>query len=527
MELPLTIPSILEFSATYHGDTEIVSWHGGARRNSTYSQTLPRVHRLANALLQLGISRGDRVGTLAFNDLRHFELYYAIPWIGAVCHTINPRLSASDLRYVIEHAQDKLLFVDQRLLPVLAEAVHDYPADRIIVLEDGSDLAEKLGYEQLIEASADGAPSVEISETDASGLCYTSGTTGRPKGVLYSHRSTVLFALTMCTANSTAVCALDSVMPAVPMFHVNAWGMPHAAPMAGARLVLPGADLSGPHLAKLFNDENVSLAIGVPTIWSNLLLHLDQTGMTLPAGARLGVGGSAPSRTMIEQFEDRYGVTMLQGWGMTETSPTGAVGIAHNATPSLSPEERRDLTHKQGHALWGVQMRLVDDDRKEIERDGLHMGRLQVRGHWVVERYFNHIDSDSFESGWFDTGDIATLDHRGFLTLTDRAKDIIKSGGEWISSVTLEDIAQSHPAVAEAAAVALPDTKWQERPFVVVVLKPGRSASDKDILALYEGAVPKWWRPDGVIFAASLPRNATGKVLKRDLRQTLAMSPAV
>lgn len=524
MQLPLTIPSILEFAAARHGDTEIVSCHGRAKRRSTYRATLSRVHRLANALLHLGIRKGDMIGTLAFNDLRHLELYYAIPYVGAICHTINPRLAAADLRYIVEHAGDKLLFVDQRLKPVLTEAVPDFPSERIVVLEEEPETSSGLRYEHLVASSLEDTPTIQIDENDASGLCYTSGTTGRPKGVLYSHRSTVLFALTMCTANSTAVSALDTVMPAVPMFHVNAWGMPHAAPMAGSKLVLPGADLSGAHLGRLFNEENVSLAIGVPTIWNNLLLHLEQSGDILPKGVRLGVGGSAPSRKMVDDFEDRYGVTMLQGWGMTETSPTGAAGIAHHATSALSRKEKRDLTHKQGHSLWGVEMRLIDDDGKEVASDD--MGRLQVRGHWVVERYFNDADTSSFTDGWFDTGDIATLDPRGFLTLTDRAKDIIKSGGEWISSVTLENIAQSHPAVADAAAIAVPDATWQERPFLVVVLKPGCSASVEDILSLYEGAVPKWWKPDGVMFAQGLPRNATGKVLKRDLRQSLSPASA-
>ncbi|MCC8960759.1 long-chain fatty acid--CoA ligase [Bradyrhizobium sp. Pear76] len=527
MHLPLTIPSLLAFAASRHRDTEVVSCHSGGRHRRSYGEVWGRVNRLAKALLELGVRRGDRVGTIAYNDSRHFELYYAVPSIGAVCHTINPRLDPENLRYVVAHADDRLLFVDARLLDAVLGALPDYPLQRLIALEDAAQPARPatLRYEDLLTAQSDAALNIAIGEEEASGLCYTSGTTGRPKGVLYSHRSTVLFALAMCSANSTAVSALDAVLPAVPMFHVNAWGMPHAAPMAGAKLVLPGADLSGRHLATLFNEEQVSLAIGVPTIWNGLLEHLGGSGDRLPAGIRLGVGGSALPRKMIDAFEGMHGATMIHGWGMTETSPTGAAGIAHHASRALPVEDLRTLRETQGHALWGIDLRLVDDDSGEVAADGKTAGHLQVRGHWVANAYFNEPQHDAFRDGWFDTGDIATIDERGFLTLTDRAKDIIKSGGEWISSVALENIAQTHPAITEAAVIAVPHPKWQERPLLIAVRAQSSEITEAELLGHFDDKVPSWWRPDAVMFATALPRNGNGKVIKSQLRERFAAEP--
>lgn len=525
MDRPLTLPSILEHAARYHGDREIVTRTvEGPIHRYGYADALVRAKRMAKALLALGVKPGDRVATLAWSTHRHFELYFAVTGIGAVLHTINPRLHPDQVIWVADHAEDSILFFDITFSDLVAEIGSRMSTVKTFVaMTDGAHApADVLVYEDLLAAQTPDFDWPEIDEKSASGLCYTSGTTGNPKGVLYGHRSTVLHALALALPDAFDLSARDVVLPCAQMYHANAWCTPYAAPLVGAKLVLPGRLLDGPSVCELIAQEAVTFVLGVPTVWVGVADHLDQTGGVFDTVRTIAVGGSAPSAALIARIEERLGGQVRQIWGMTETSPLGVIntGLARHADETPEATLQRKL--KQGRGLWGLELRIVDEDGRLLPRDGRTPGRLQVRGPWVASAYFKHDGAAAFTAdGWFDTGDIATLDAEGYLRLTDRAKDVIKSGGEWISTLDLEDAACSHPAVAMAAAVGVPHPKWDERPLLLVTLRPGRSAEPEAIRAHVGARVAKWWTPDEVRIVDALPIGPTGKVLKRELRDGL------
>ncbi len=529
MEIPLTISSILEHAARWYGDVEVVSRRsdGGIDR-SNYADVAARTAQLARALQRFGIEPGDRVATVAWNSQRHLELYYAISGIGAIVHTINPRLFADQLEYIVNHARDRAIFVDADLVKILEPLAAKLPTvEAYVVLCDAAGmpattLPNARCYEDFIAGEERAIEWPVFDERTASGLCYTSGTTGNPKGALYSHRSTVLHAMSGAASHRSREGALKTVLPVVPMFHVNAWGLPYVAPMVGAKLVFPGAKLDPASLYELFESEAVDFTAGVPTVWLWLLAYVKANNLKFSTLKALGVGGSAAPRSMIEAFENDYGVEVLQGWGMTETSPvctTGAIKPKHDV-----PEKRFDYKSIAGRVNYGVEMRLVDEDGKILPDDGTSQGELHVRGHWVASGYFEDEAGTKraiADDGWFRTGDIASLDGDGYLTIRDRVKDVIKSGGEWISSIDLENVAVGHPGIAEAAAVGVRHPVWSERPVLVVIRAPGAQLERADVLAYLEGKIVKWWMPDDVIFVDELPHTATGKVSKLQLRRRL------
>ncbi len=533
MDRPLAIPSIIDFAARTHGTTEIVSCSVDApARRLTYAQLQARAKQLAKALHdELGVGLGDRIGTLAWNDHRHLELYYAVAGIGAVCHTINPRLFPEQIAYIINHAEDRYLFVDPMFLPLIAKLAPQLPSvERIFLLSDAEHMPPApplaLGcYETLLAGHDDQLAWPELDERTASGLCYTSGTTGNPKGVLYHHRSTLLHALAICLPGSIGVTSRDVVLPVVPMFHVNAWGLPYACPLVGTKLVMPGPKLDGASLHEVFEREQVTFSAGVPTIWLGLLDHLERTGSRLSSLKRVIIGGAAAPAAMIERFERDHGVEVMHGWGMTEMSPVGTVCHMPRTMAERPLEEQRRLKQKQGQALWGVELKIVDAAGRPLPHDGQASGLLMCRGAWITSGYFRDEASNegAFDAeGWFATGDVATIDPAGFLEITDRAKDVIKSGGEWISSIALENLAIGHPAVAEAAVIGLAHPKWDERPLLVVVLRPGSTADKAALLDHLRGRVASWWVPDDVMIVDQLPHTATGKVQKSVLREQFA-----
>ncbi|HEX3887425.1 MAG TPA: long-chain fatty acid--CoA ligase [Phenylobacterium sp.] len=535
MDRALTLPSILEYAAQYHPHRQVVdrTVEGPIHRYG-YADALARTKRMANALIGLGVKPGDRVATLAWSTHRHFELYFAVTGIGAVLHTINPRLHADQIVWVANHAEDAFLFFDTTFAGQVAELKDRLPlvkafvamTDRAHLPAPSSENAgpgEALVYEDLIAAHSPQFAWPEIDEKQASGLCYTSGTTGNPKGVLYSHRSTVLHAMALALPDAFDFSARDVVMPCAQMYHANAWCTPYAAPLVGATLVLPGRALDGASIAELIEAEGVTFLLGVPTIWVGVADHLDQTGGRLTSVKTIAVGGSAPTAALVSRIEDRLGGQVRQIWGMTETSPLGVINtpLPEHAGEDAAAGQQRKL--KQGRGLWGVDLRIVGEDGEELPRDGKSSGALQVRGPWTVGAYFKQDGVEVFtEDGWFDTGDIATIDAQGYLRLTDRAKDVIKSGGEWISTLDLEDAVCSHPAVAMAAAVGVPHPKWDERPLLLVTLRPGQTADPEELKAHVAARVAKWWTPDEVRIVEALPIGPTGKVLKRELRDQLA-----
>jgi len=485
-------------------------------------------------LQSLGIEHGDRVGTLAWNGYRHLELYYAVSGIGAVCHTVNPRLFTEQLVYIINHAADRVLFADLSFVPLLESLAGELNSVRAYVVMCDEEhmpqttLPDVHCYEALIRAQPDSLQWPQFDEREASSLCYTSGTTGEPKGVLYNHRSTVLHAFSLCSANSALpLSCRETVMPVVPMFHVHAWGIPYAAPMAGARLVFPGAQLDGESLYELMQSEAVTQSAGVPTVWFALLAYLHEHGVSLDYLRNLVVGGAAAPLSLIEQFEQHYGVNVCHAWGMTEMSPVGTTGMLKPRFDSLSADGRHAIKLKQGRTVYGVQMKIVDDDGVEQARDGIAVGQLLVRGPWIASAYFENANgtAHSFTNdGWFRTGDVVTLDGDGHMQIIDRSKDLIKSGGEWISSIDLENAAVGHPDIAEAAAIAVADAKWGERPLLVAVVRDGCELTADAVLAWLEDKVARWWLPERVLFVTELPHTATGKVSKTLLReQVLAM----
>lgn len=527
---PLLISSILVHAARHHPHGEIVSKTvEGDIHRTTYGAIEPRCRRMARVLERLGVKHGDRVATLAWNGFRHFELYYGISGMGAICHTINPRLSPADIIYIMDHAQSGVLFLDTTFAPLAAAVA---PALRAslravvfmterahmpdIALPEGMEL---LCYEELMEAADETYTWPVFDERTAAALCYTSGTTGKPKGVLYSHRSTVLHAFAQNSADVFGLRATDRVLPVVPMFHVNAWGSPYAAPMVGASLIMPGRHLDGASLTKLMNDEKVSVSAGVPTVWLGLLNHLRNSGERLHTVKSFVIGGSACPRLLFEAFDKEYGIRVDHAWGMSELSPLGTYNAPKPSNIHLEGEAKMQLQLTQGRSIFGVDMRIVDDEGRELPWDGKTSGHLQSRGFWVCSAYFGGTAGEALTAdGWFATGDVATIDPDGYMEITDRSKDVIKSGGEWISSIQLENLAMSHPDVAEAAIIAAKHAKWDERPLLIVVAREGREIDKAGLLAFYEGKVAKWWIPDDVVVVKDLPHTATGKVQKLALR---------
>jgi len=527
MDRPLLISQLIEHAAEYHGENEIVSRSvEGPIHRYTYADAARRSRQLANALKALGVAPGDRVGTLAWNGYRHLEIYFAVSGSGAICHTLNPRLFPEQIAYIINHADDRFIFVDLNALAIL-EGLRGDLADvqGIIVMTDrahmpaNSVLPNLLCYEDLVTAQDEGFDWPEFDENTAASLCYTSGTTGDPKGVLYSHRSTILHAYAINGANALGLTADDTILPVVPMFHANAWGIPYAAPMVGAKLVFPGFKMDGASLYELFDSEDVTIAAGVPTVWLELLRYCEATGERLEKLQRTLIGGSAPPRAMVERFDKEHGVRVLQGWGMTEMSPLGTITSMRRGERDLPAEAQYDLIAKQGRPIFGVSLKMVDDAGRELPKDGLAFGNLLVQGPWVARSYFRGEGASAFtRDGWFHTGDVCTLNPNGYMTITDRSKDVIKSGGEWISSIDLENVAMGHPAVQEAAVIGIADAKWDERPLLVVVRQPDSKVTREALLNSFEGKVAKWWIPDDVVFVDSLPHTATGKLLKTKLR---------
>jgi acyl-CoA synthetase (AMP-forming)/AMP-acid ligase II len=527
-ERPLLISAIIKHAAAYHHDTEIVSRTvDGAIHRYTYAEAERRSKRLAKALLRLGIRPGDRVGTLAWNTFRHFELYYAISGIGAVCHTINPRLFDEQIIYIVNHADDRLLFVDTSFVPLIERLAPHLPKRCRIVLLTGeadeppTEFARLPAYEALLAAEDEDFEWPEFDERTAAGLCYTSGTTGRPKGALYSHRSTVLHAFGISLPDAIAMSAHDTVCPAVPLFHACGWGTAYAAPMNGAKLVLPGPRVDGESLYQLFEAERVTMSLGVPTIWLGFEAYLSSAGARCSTLRWILCGGSAVPPSLIEAFE-RRGILVRQGWGMTEMSPLGTTAALKAKHAGLSPQAQMQIKAKQGRPVFGVEMKVVDDSGREQPHDGKSIGELLVRGPWIISGYFEDAEASAAAveaGGWFHTGDVVTIDPDGYMQLVDRRKDVIKSGGEWISSIELENAAVGHPDVAEAAVVAVPHPRWGERPLLIVAPRAGRQPQRAELIAFLAQRYPRWMLPDDVVALDELPHTATGKVMKTRLRE--------
>jgi acyl-CoA synthetase (AMP-forming)/AMP-acid ligase II len=531
MDTPLLISAIARHAERYFGKREIVSvTQDVSLHRYTYRDCIRRSRQLANALARLDLSTGDRVATLAWNDYRHLEAYYGIGGAGYVCHTINPRLFPEQIIFIINHAEDKWLFIDPLFVPLLQKIASLTPGvEGYVILTDDAHMPDTtlrgaISYEALIAGESDEYEWPELDENDAVALCYTSGTTGDPKGVLYSHRSTVLHAYAQIAPDALNLSNCDCVLPVVPLFHVNAWGVPYAALMVGAKLVLPGPKMGdGQVLYALLESENVTTALGVPTIWSTLLQYCAREGKRLDKLQRTCIGGAAVPESMIREFRDRHDVVVNQGWGMTETSPIGTVNTLKAGMESLSPDEVIALKAKAGRGVFGIEMRIVDDTGNELPWDGVAFGALQVRGPWVCSDYFRlEGQSEAHRSGWFDTGDVGTIDPEGYLQITDRTKDVIKSGGEWISSIQVENIAVGHPAVTQAAVIGVSHEKWLERPLLIVVRAEGKDVSRDEMLQWFDGKIARWWLPDDVVFVDALPLTATGKIKKIDLRKQFA-----
>lgn len=529
---PLLISNLMEFAARNHSDALIVSRRvEGDIHRYTYADLAARAKQLANALDELKLSHGDRVASIAWNGYRHMEMYYGVSGSGRVLHTINPRLHPEQIAWIVNHAEDQVLCFDMTFLP-LVQAVHAHcPTVRQWValcdadkLPADSGIPNLISYEAWLEPQSKNYRWPQLDENTASSMCYTSGTTGNPKAALYSHRSTVLHAYATALPDVMNLSARDAVLPVVPMFHVNAWGVPYSAALTGAKVVFPGPALDGKSLYELMEAEGVTFAAGVPTVWQMLLGYVQPNQLQFSTLRRTVIGGSACPPAMIAAFEEQFGVKVLHAWGMTEMSPLGTLCTLKNKHLSLSKEEQMRLSQKQGRAIFGVDMKIVDSQGKALPWDGSTYGDLMVRGPWILERYYkgeSPLVMDEQGLGWFPTGDVATIDEDGFMQITDRTKDVIKSGGEWISSIDIENIAMGHPAVAMAACIGMPHPKWDERPIVVVALKQGAQVSKEALLAFYEGKTAKWQIPDDVVFADAIPLGATGKMLKTKLREQL------
>jgi len=526
-ERPLLTTAMLQHAANYHPDTEIVSRSvEGPIHRYTYAEAERGARRLAKALLRLGIKPGDRVGTLAWNTWRHFELYYGVSGIGAVCHTINPRLYEDQIVYIVNHAQDRILFVDTSFVPLIERLRPRLPEDcRIVPLgSTETPLAANGSYDELTAAENDDFAWPEFDERSASALCYTSGTTGKPKGVLYSHRSTVLHALGSSLPGAIALSASDTVCPVVPLFHACGWGTAYTAPMNGAKLVFPGPKLDGESLYELFEAEGVTVGLGVPTVWLGFDSYLRDASRNCTTLRWVLCGGSAVPRALLQAFEAR-GVAIVHGWGMTEMSPLGTTAAMKAKHQSLDAAAQTTVKLKQGRPVFGVEIKIVDDTGQRLPHNGEAVGELLVRGPWIASGYYEDEEATSAAvepDGWFHTGDVASIDPDGYVQLTDRHKDVIKSGGEWISSIDLENAAMADDAVAEAAAIAIPHPKWAERPLLIVVPRTGCRPEPKRLIALLARQFPKWMLPDDVVILDELPHTATGKVMKSKLREMFA-----
>lgn len=529
-ERPLLISQLIDFAERFHGDGEIVSRRvEGDIHRYTYADAALRSRQVANALDRLSVPIGERVGTLAWNGYRHFELYYGVSGSGRVLHTINPRLHPEQVAWIINHAEDDVVCFDLTFAPIL-KAIHSHcpKVRQWVALCDADALPSDTGipnlisYESWIAGEATTYAWPELDESVAACLCYTSGTTGNPKGVLYSHRSSVLHAYAAAMPDVMCLSAKDSVLPVVPMFHVNAWGIPYTAAATGCKLVFPGPALDGKSIYELLEAEKVTFAAGVPTVWQMLLGHLQQNNLRFSTLQRTVIGGSACPPAMIRMFKDTYGVTVLHAWGMTEMSPLGTLCTLKNKHLSLPADEQLKILCTQGRPVFGVSMKIVDDEGRELPHDGKAQGELLVSGPWIVRSYFKGEGGDPLIDGWFPTGDVATIDADGYLHITDRSKDVIKSGGEWISSIDVENIAMAHPAIAMAACIGMRHPKWDERPIVVVVKKPGADVAREELLKFYEGRIAKWQIPDDVVFVDAIPLGATGKMQKVKLREELA-----
>jgi len=528
MSQPLLVSSLIRHADRWHGDTEIVSrrTEGGLHR-CTYADVHTRAQRLANALTQLGVRPGERVGTLAWNSYRHLEIYYAVSGMGAVCHTINPRLFPDQIAWIVGDAADTWVFFDVTFLKIVEGLAPRCPNVRgWVAMTDRAHLPEStlplVCYEDLLAAAGEAFEWPVFDENTASSLCYTSGTTGNPKGALYSHRSTILHSYGAALPDTLGLSAADTILPVVPMFHVNAWGIPYAAPMVGARVVFPGPNLDGASLYELFEQERVTVTAGVPTVWLALLQYLDERKLTLSTVRRAVIGGSAVPPAMIRAFREKHGVEVLHAWGMTEMSPLGTVTRMKTRHAEWNEPQRDRLREKQGRPVYGVDLEIVDGTGTPLPHDGVAFGDLVVRGPWVIDRYFRGAGGDILRDGWFPTGDVATIDADGYVHITDRSKDVIKSGGEWISSIAIENAMIAHPAVVESAVIGVPHPKWDERPIVVVVKKAGVDLTKADVLEFLEDKIAKWWLPNDVVFVESLPHTATGKLSKVELRKQFA-----
>jgi acyl-CoA synthetase (AMP-forming)/AMP-acid ligase II len=527
---PLLISTLIEYAAAWHGDREIVSRDPeGSIHRTTYSALQPRAKRLAGALHSLGVGFGVPVATLAWNSFRHLELYYGVTGSGRILHTVNPRLFHDQIQYIIDHAEDRYVFFDPVLAPLAEQLAPHLPLVRgWIALCDAADmpavkLKNLLCYEDILAAAKELPEWPTFDENQAATLCYTSGTTGNPKGVLYSHRSTLLHAFSTCTVDSFAFSARDSILVIVPLFHANAWAVPFSAAMCGAKLVLPGPKLDPESIFMLLEQEGCTTAGAIPTIWLNFLAWLEPRRQELDVSRlklkRVFAGGTAPPRATIEKLRDRLGVYLLHAWGMTETSPLVTVGAPLAKHDTATQNEIVDMQVKQGRQVYGVELKLVGDDGQILPHDGQSVGELKVRGNWVISGYFKGEGGRvTDKDGWFGTGDVATIDPDGYVQLTDRLKDVIKSGGEWISSIEIENLAVSHPDVFEAAVIAVHHPVWQERPLLLIQPKSGSAPSKESILEFLSSRIAKWWLPDDVVFVESLPHTATGKLLKTELR---------
>jgi len=526
---PLLISTLIDFAQRYHRDGEIVSRRvEGDIHRYTWADAARRSKQVAHALDALGIAQGERVASMAWNGYRHLELYFGVSGSGRVLHTVNPRLLPEQIAWIINHAENQALCFDTTFLPIVQDIHKRCPTVRQwIALCDDDKLPKDSGIPNLIsyESWLAGRPAdyawPRFDENTASSMCYTSGTTGNPKAALYSHRSTVLHAYAAALPDVMGLSARDSVLPVVPMFHVNAWGVPYSAAMTGCKLVFPGPALDGKSIYELIEAEGVTFAAGVPTVWQMLLGHMAPNKLSFGTLQRTVIGGAAAPPAMINTFRDDYGVEVLHAWGMTEMSPLGTLCTLKQKHLSLPPDQQLKLRMKQGRAIYGVDMKIVDPNGKEIPWGSGVSGDLHVRGPWILESYYKSEGSSPLRDGWFPTGDVATIDADGFMQITDRSKDVIKSGGEWISSIDIENIAMAHPAIAMAACIGMPHPKWDERPIVVVTTKPGQEVTREELLAFYEGKVAKWQTPDDVVFVDAIPLGATGKMLKTRLREQL------